>query len=376
MRIALISFSDLDDDPRIRRQVEAFLAEGWEVHALVTGGVTGRPGLTISRTRIKRKRGGRGRYVLEYLGFGLRIFAWATALVARSRVDVIFVNSPPEALTVACVAARLRGVPVILDIHDPMPELLAAKGEDHRGFRAALELQERMGIRLADHLITVHEPMRAVIGKRNPDREISVVMNVPDLAASVRTEQPSGSRTVVFAGTVAYRYGLDDLVRGMASAMNEIPGLSLLVIGDGEDLERLTELAGALGVPIETHGRVPWEDVAELQKDAWVGANVPKPEPLGELSFSNKVVEWVAAGIPVLASRTTTLQTYFPEGTLFYADPGSPDSIAATLLEIHKAAPSDIERRRELALEALEEIGWPIQRKELLRVVRESVQSG
>jgi glycosyltransferase involved in cell wall biosynthesis len=297
-------------------------------------------------------------------------------LALRRGVDVVYVNSPPDILSAAALPARMRRIPVILDIHDPMPELFTAKGRTSGMLRRLLELQESAGMRMANALVTVHEPMRRLLTTRNPGRDIAVVMNVPDTSQLLPLPDDPESRLLVFAGTVAFRYGLDDVVEAMSMVRDEIPGLRLRVIGEGEDLDRLRELASRLEVPVEFTGAVPWDQVRSAQAGAWAGVNVPKPDTLGELSFSNKIVEWVAMGLPVIASRTSTLLAYFPEESLEYVEGGNPESVAQGLLRIDAMSSEERSVRIEEARRALSSIAWPVQRDVLLELTRSVVQSG
>jgi glycosyltransferase involved in cell wall biosynthesis len=104
--------------------------------------------------------------------------------------------------------------------------------------------------------------------------------------------------------------------------------------------------------------------------------NVPKPDTLGELSFSNKIVEWVAMGLPVIASRTSTLLAYFPEESLEYVEGGNPESVAQGLLRIDAMSSEERSVRVEEARRALSSIAWPVQRDVLLELTRSVVQSG
>jgi glycosyltransferase involved in cell wall biosynthesis len=308
---------------------------------------------------------------MEYGAFFLYSFFWITRRVLGRHVDLVYINSPPDFFVFAGLIAKLRRIPIVLDVHDPMPELFFAKGRSSGLIWQLLSLQERWSVRFATRVITVHEPLRSLLQSRSPDIEMDIVMNVPDTSGwPVEASAPAG-RLIVFAGTVAFRYGLDDLVTAMSIVKEDIPDLRLRIIGEGEDLDNLLELAQALGVEdrVETVGRVPWTEIRERQEGAWLGANVPKPDALGELSFSNKVVEWVAMGLPVLASRTGTMVRYFPDDALVYVEPGSVESIATTLLQLAADGPLERAQRVQKAQAALSLIAWPVQRAELLRIV-------
>jgi glycosyltransferase involved in cell wall biosynthesis len=173
------------------------------------------------------------------------------------------------------------------------------------------------------------------------------------------------------------RYGLDDVIAAMGQA-REIEGLRLRIIGEGEDVDGLAALAAENGVTdqVEFVGRVPYEQVREAQSGAWAGVNMPKLDTLGELSFSNKIVEWVALGLPVVASRTETLTRFFPEGTLFYADSGDPSSIAEVLRELDAMETDLIVEQTDRAKRAMDKIAWPVQRAALLNAVDAATGGG
>lgn len=349
------------------------MEEGWKVRALVLDGPDGVEGLRVTRVPVKRKQGSMVRYLLEYGVFFFASLGWITWQVLRGRADLVYVNSPPDAFVFSAVAAKAVGTPVVLDVHDPMPELLIAKGKGSALLRRLLEVQERWSLRFADRVVTVHEPLRKLLGRRTPGVPIDIVMNIPNQIGWQPLSRDPDSRVVVFAGTVATRYGLDDVMKAVAQVRSSIPGLRFRIIGDGEDLDRLRMLAGELGVAdiVEFVGRVPYGEIRAAQSGAWVGVNVPKPDELGDLSFSNKIVEWVAMRLPVIASRTETLRAFFPDDSLIYVEPGSPEAIAKGLLRLHRMPQSEVETMLDRATAALERIAWPKQRSELLRIVSE-----
>lgn len=372
-RVLVVSHSFLQNDPRVNRAVSAFVEEGWAVEGLFLDQPIREPNLRTWRVPIARRQGSAVRYAFEYGMFFLWMFIWVLIRCLRHRPDVVYVNSPPDVFAVAALPAKMFGARIVLDIHDPMPELLVAKGRDSSLLFRMLALQERMGIAAADRLITVHEPLADVLNARSPDEEFDIVMNVPDPAGWPPIERRGDSRVIVFTGTVARRYGLDDIVDAVAAVCDEIPSIALKVIGDGEDLDRLRTyvVRQGIGDRVEFVGRVPYGEIRSHLSDAWLGANVPKPDSLGELSFSNKVVEWTSIGLPVLAADTKTMRRYFPEGTLFYTTGGDAAQIAERLREIDAMSASDIHERVTAAQQALDAIAWPVQRTNLIDIVAE-----
>ncbi len=69
----------------------------------------------------------------------------------------------PDFLVFSALPTKLRGVPVILDLHDLMPEFFAGRfgsGRAAAWIGRLVRLQERVSCRFADHVITVSEHWR------------------------------------------------------------------------------------------------------------------------------------------------------------------------------------------------------------------------
>lgn len=370
-RAIVISHSFLERDPRVSRAVEALVDEGWNVDGLFLDPPRRDRLLRTWQVPIGRRRGSPLRYVLEYGAFFLWSLLWIGHRSFWHKPDIIYINSPPDFLAFAGALGKLRRIPVILDVHDPMPELFVAKGNRTGLVVKALDAQERWSAKFADRVITVHEPLRDLLQQRSPQIDMDIVMNVPDTTGWPETTPDPASRLIVYTGSIAIRYGLEELMRALAQVRSEIPGIALRLTGEGEDTEKLRDLAVELGIDdiVEFAGRVPWEEIIASQSDAWVGVNVPRPDDLGHLSFSNKVVEWVAMGLPVIAARTPTMERYFPDGTHWYVEPGSADAIAEALLTLHTADAETLANRKVASQAALEAIAWPVQRRRLMEVV-------
>jgi hypothetical protein len=72
------------------------------------------------------------------------------------------VHNLPDFLVFCTFLVKLRGVPVILDLHDLMPEFYVGRfGVSKGGWLSALvRWQERQSCKFANHVITVSEHWR------------------------------------------------------------------------------------------------------------------------------------------------------------------------------------------------------------------------
>ena len=79
----------------------------------------------------------------------------------------------------------------------------------------------------------------------------------------------------------------------------EANDVEVLIVGDGEDRERVIEQAGGSALHVVCPGYVPYPDLPLLYSIADVFVHAPRIEPYGV-----SVAEALACGIPVIASST------------------------------------------------------------------------
>jgi glycosyltransferase involved in cell wall biosynthesis len=382
MRVLILTHSYYLRDTRPRRHANAFADAGWDVDVLCARD-EGEPAaeqageVRIMRLPARRRRGSKFRYVYEYASFGAMAFAAMAWLHARKRYDAIYVFSIPNILVRAAAIPKMRGARVILDVRDPMPEFFMSKyhlGRDDRLVRAMLA-EERAACRFADRVITVHEPMRGLLLRTGvkPDK-IGVVLNAPDMrqfAVASETARDPGDRTLLFAGTVATRYGVDLVVRAVAALREEIPEIRARIVGDGDAVPMLRALAAELGVTdrVEFTGPLPLDRLPPIIQSAWIGAQPHRDDPLMHYCFSTKVLEWAALGLPVVVARTPAFERTFAEDEVLFCAPGNLEDFTEKLRAAH-ADPARLTEMTAKAKASVQRFDWTHERETLLELVR------
>lgn len=370
--VAMLAHTRYLRDPRVRREAEALAEMGVEVHVIGLS-EDGQPsegtvnGVQVHRLPIARKRGSQLRYVYEYLATmvlgGLKL----TQLHWRRKLDVVHIHNMPDFLVFAAIVPRLSGSRVILDVHDPMPELYMSwkHGALGRLLVGALRLQERISCAVADHVVSVNETMRENLRSKGiRDEKIFIVHNFPDqrlfpmgdpIASWPRSR---GSLVLLYCGTVTEHYDLGLAVKAIASLKGEIP-ITLRILGEGNRLNEVLELASTLGVrdSIEHIGSVPIDKVRHEMQQADVGISCHSSGVFGDLYFSTKIVEYLTQGLPVLSPRTYTIAKYLPEDCVFYFEPGSDADFADQLRRMWQE-PAEVLRRLTRARDVLPRLSW------------------
>ncbi len=372
----MLTHSYYEEDARVRREAETLVRHGRpvDVFALRRPGesaTTVIDGVTVRRLGVSRHQGaGLPRYLAEYLDFFVRAMVSATAAHRRRRYALVEVHTLPDFLVFAGTALRLAGVPVLLDLHEAMPEFFRMRfpGATSRPALAALRLQERLSIAAATAVLTVNDALRDRLleaGVR-PDK-VTVILNTPDLAifdASAHPRRPfmaDGTLRLVYAGAVTPTYELDVAIGAVAALRAARPALAVVfdVYGRGDAqsvLDAQVSRAG-LGDAVRFHGRIPLEDVPAAIARADIGLAPTRRTDMTDFSLSTKLFECAAMGKPVVASALPTVERYFDRSTVARYAPGSSDDLAAAILSL-----VDDESLREARIAAtaarLVELGW------------------
>lgn len=362
-------------EPRVAREARAALDAGFEVD-IVAMRYPGEPkeadidGARVYRLPHLRTRRRRWAALLyEYGGFTSFAVARVAALQRRRRYAVIQVHNPPDFLAVAALLPKLAGAKVILDIHDFAPDLYAMRREGRRGAAAverALRLIESAAVRLADAVVTVHEPYRRELLKRGvPDRKIVVVLNALDerLMPAEAPAPTNGAFRILYHGTVTWHYGIELVVDAVAALGDDVPGARLEIYGDGDAVPAVRARAVERGIAdrVSVSGRVlPQDEVLRIVNGASVGVVAQLPIERNKVALPTKLLEYVALGVPVVAPDVPAITQSFSDAELRFFHGGD----AASLADAIRAVATDPEAARGRALAALEryrvEYRWPI----------------
>ena len=237
--------------------------------------------------------------------------------------------------------ARATGAPAVLEVNAPLIEEQA----EHRGLidRASAERVAERAFESATVLIAVSDEVAAWLERFPAARgKVHVIPNGVDPGRFSKKLEPSrswppGSFTVGFVGTLKRWHGLTILVEAFSSLHARRPNARLLIVGDGPERQSLEADLSARKLTEFVHftGAVAPEAVPGLLASMHVGV-APYPK-LANFYFSPlKVYEYMAAGLPVVASRIGQLQNLIESGvTGLLTSPGDAAELANALLQLH-----------------------------------------
>jgi len=348
--VAMLVHAYYDEDPRVRREAESLVAAGRpvDVYGLRRDGdppLGDLDGVAVHRLDVRRHQGaGLPTYLAEYLAFLARA-SWAVTRAHRRRhYALVQVHTPPDFLAFAGLPLRVAGVPILLDLHEAMPEFFRSRfpRASNPVVHRLLLLTERVSIGLARAAVTVNPAMAdRLVGLGVPADKVGVVANSPSLARfdpgrfDRRAFAEDGTVRLVYAGALTPTYEVDVAIDAVAEIRAARPDLAVRfdVYGRGDAARPLAERARDRGVEdaVAFHGRIPIEDVPAAIATADIGIAPTRRDPFTDVSLSTKVFEYAAMGKPVVASRLPMVERTFAPGTVYAYEPGDPGALAAAI---------------------------------------------
>jgi glycosyltransferase involved in cell wall biosynthesis len=341
----------------------------------------------VYRLAIERRRAGKIRYLWEYALFLAFSFFTVTFLFLRKRYRLIHVHNMPDVLVFSALVPRVFGAKVILDLHDPTPEVYMAKyslGTSHPIARL-LRVLEKVSIRFANLVLTPNIAFRDLFISRGCPREkIHIVMNSPQedvfrkpargSAAEDRTK--AGTFTIMYHGQIARQFGLDTTLEAISNLRTTLPNLRFEVYGVGDFVTAFLNLAKekSLGQIVRYYGLVSLESIAEAIGHIDVGLIPNKRNPFTEINVPTRIFEYLCLNRPVIAPRTKGILDYFDEGTLYYFEPGNARSLQEAILDVY----SDSGNKREILERGkaiYQQHCWEIERRRMIELVERLLDS-
>lgn len=359
--------SDLAYDARVWKEVGSLAAAGHRVKLIGCAYELPRP----RRRRSEEidvfevplgSRAGRPSVAGRFLTL-LRV--WRELLTTSARVyHAHNIHTVPA----AWAASRLRRARLVYDAHE-------LRGESGRAslLERILYAVERFAVRRSDVLITTNPSRADTLQNRYGTERATVLANVPrrvDELVPLDPGFPTGLPVVLYQGGI---YLGSRAFRETIAAIADLD-VHLVLIGFGrhEDLDRIRGWAVENGVSNRVH-LLPPRPFAELVRTAAAASVGIVPvrgiTPSDFLGDTNKLFEYLMAGLPVAASdlpeiRAVVAQGDPPVGELF--DPRSPRSIADAIGRVLDDDAVYRRRREEARRLALERFNWEREEPKLL----------
>jgi glycosyltransferase involved in cell wall biosynthesis len=303
-------------DRRVMQEARALRDAGYRVSVICpkgSGFLKAREtieGIDICRHWLWEASGPLG-YFLEYSCALAAEFLLAVQIYGRTRFRILQACNPPDTIFLIARFFKLFGVRFIFDHHDLNPELYEAKFRKRDFGYKLVSWAERLTFRTARVSIATNESYREVAMTRGgmARERTFVVRSCPDLPRiRIREPQPElreGRRNlVVYLGVMAHQDGLDLLLESIESLARQrnCEDTLFVLIGSGPEISQLKVMASQKGLDnlVKFTGRLPDDDVTAYFSTAAFGVAPDRYTPMNDKSTMNKIMEYMAFGLPVV----------------------------------------------------------------------------
>jgi glycosyltransferase involved in cell wall biosynthesis len=253
-------------------------------------------GHQIARAVVDRRDGGKLRHP--------RLLRDARAVAKTFKPEVLYAHFLVPAGFVASLASRA-------------PLVVTAHGQDvaNVGTKVGVRTVTRQVVRRAAAVIAVSDWLRAELERKVPESrgKVEVVDCGVDLERFRPAPAPDGPPTFLCVGSLTDRKN----VLRLASAFERLGEGTLTFVGDGPLRPQLEGRPG-----IELAGTVPYDEIPQRLAAARVVCGPSVVEPFGQA-----LLEALAVGRPVVATREGGPPEFVPEGAGVLVDPLDEGSI-------------------------------------------------
>ncbi|GJL80162.1 MAG: hypothetical protein NPINA01_31510 [Nitrospinaceae bacterium] len=289
---------------RLQMKIEAYLDKGWRVHYIAVEPFPyDDPKLIphILPTPMQSHDS-----IAFWIYFFLTAPIYTTLVGMKNKINLISIFSPLYAL-ISSPAKWVLNVPLITFVRFPPHRNTKFSYRESRLVTWIEGYLEKMGLAFSNRILAASETVRSAILARYPKAAGKTTVLYNHLQ-KVQCDKKSQKKRLVeefsltgnpfivaTSGLLHKRKNQDCLLRAFAEV--EKPEAVLFIIGDGDQMEPLKQLADELGVKERTVFTGWREDVLDLIQGADLFAFCSSQEGL-----SNSLLEAVAAGLPCLVS--------------------------------------------------------------------------
>jgi glycosyltransferase involved in cell wall biosynthesis len=382
LRVCMVTYSFYENDNRVMRYAETLALRGDEVDVFALQRDE-RPreeilnGVRLHRLQSRKiNEKSRFSYLGRILQFLFRSMYQVSRNHLRQKYDLLHIHSVPDFMVFAGSLPRMTGTPVILDIHDILPEFYTSKFASSGKSISFQLLQkvEQISAKFSSHVIIAnHIWQERLLSRSVEPGKCTVVLNSPDRSIfnTNGAHRAANKRFVMlYPGTLNWHQGLDLAIRAFGRVRDQVPEADFHIYGDGPTKEDLQALIRGLGLENRVFIRIPLplREVAKVIASADLGIVPKRKDTFGNEAFSTKILEFMAVGVPVIVSDTQVDRYYFDDSVVRFFRGGEEEDLARSIVELIRN-PQQRETMVRNATKFVGQMDWTAKRHEYLELV-------
>ncbi|MBN1569570.1 MAG: glycosyltransferase [Acidobacteria bacterium] len=356
-RMAVLLYSIYPADPRPKRAAETFVEQGMDVDVICLRENTSDKskdcidGVNITRLPIRRRRDCVIAYIIRYATFLIYCAVLLALRYPKRKYEIIHVHNMPDFLVFSAMLPKLFGARIVLDLHDPMPELMRSIFGLPSGhpFVVALMQLEKWSIRFADFVLTPNVSFRNLFISRGcPPEKIQIVMNSPQediFNPAVNNNETFDSLNdnhsfrIMYHGLIVERHGLDIAIEAVSRISDIISGIEFHIFGNPTPyMEQMKKLIAQKGLQkrVLFHGHQSQANIAREIANSHLGLIPNRSGPFTEINMPTRIFEYLAIGRPVIVPSTRGIRDYFNDGNMIFFKQESIEDLANKIIWVYK----------------------------------------
>lgn len=392
MQILYIWDADYPWDVRVEKICRSLVDAGYEVHIAsrnLKRNPTHEEDLGLHIHRMRTWKHDRLNYACSFPAFfspfWKRFFDF---IITGYHIDLIIVRDLPMAIA-GIWAGKRHGLPVVFDMAEDYVAMVRDiwKARKFQGFNLVVRnpylagIVERYALPRFDHvLVVVEEAMEIAMRAGASSENITIVGNTPQLpkkksvsdksqALPKQLSQFKDHYLAVYTGGIQLGRGLQIVFEAIPELIKKNPVFVFVIIGAGYAVEQLKKMAREKGVDkfICWAGWVNHEELFRYLRAADVGIIPHLRSAHVDTTIPNKIFDYMACGLPVIASDAPPMQRIVEEtgaGLVFKS--GDSADLTQAVMQVY----SSHEKYGERGFDAVrKKYNWSIDEKKLLDVV-------
>lgn len=297
-------------DPRVLKEAESLSAQGYPVTVICWDRAAEYPPHETlpCGTRILRVQQVQSAYGIGAAQLWKLPLFWRAVLpyLAQIQPDLIHCHDF-DTLPVGLWWGKPRGIPVVYDAHEYFAELTRPRLHGLLGslIYYGIRASEQVSARLADAVVTVDQTLGEIY--RRYHRRVIIIGHYPSpsLAARPTNAFQGNELNLLYAGRISTDRGMLDyleILRGLR--LRGIPARLILAGSFIPEQERaeFEQACHDLRDWITILGWTPYPEMPKVLRNADVGLAILQPIPRFKAALPVKLFEYMAAGLPVVAS--------------------------------------------------------------------------
>jgi len=308
-----------------------------------------------------------------YMFFNIRLLAY----LLFHKYDLL-VSNDLDTLLPNFIVSKLKRIPLVYDSHEYFTGVPEIQSKPFVKW-VWMSIEKVIFPRLRN-VITVSDPI-AVLYKKLHNVEPLVVRNLSKNADEIlpfprkEIDVPENSLLVIIQGMgINIDKGAEELIE----TINLTEGVSLMVVGSGDIVPLLKQRVSELKIDhkVKFINGVPWETLMKYTKTADAGMCLEKNTNLNyRYSLPNKLFDYIAAGVPVIASDLPETHKILDENNCgIIINTVTPENISKALLTL-KDNPSKLLELRENAVLASETLNWKLESEKVTKLYKKVMDS-